>query len=39
MAQLLASAARAGVNTANAVCSDPLYAKVLLVKSTDTTSQ
>ena len=38
MAQLLAGAARAGIDTANTVCSDPLYDKVLLLKSTDTTS-
>lgn len=38
MEQLLAGAARAGINTPNADTADPLYAKVLLLKSGEKTS-
>ena len=38
MAQLLAGAARGGINTPNAQVADPLYAKVLLLKSEETTA-
>ena len=38
MAQLLAGAARAGINTVDAKVNDPLFAKVLLLKSEETTA-